>query len=146
MLEKIFFENPNTESLKHLIGSFYPTGNYYSKPTYRDEKCTILEFKQGRRSFEDLLIISRTYFPDTTEIELMKALRDNNLKFYRCGYLKKIVFARICSYQIKRDCFTNYFGYVVISSTYQPEQLNNIVNEMLKQEKISIEKVAEIST
>ena len=65
--------------------------------TYKDAECTIRECHSARRSFEDLLEISQTYFPETPEAELAKILlvlktSDFNMRCLYCINIHKWVF------------------------------------------------------
>ncbi len=57
-------------------------GFFGSVETFRDEDCTILQCNSGRfRSFDDVYDIAKTYFPETTEKKVMKALLKLNLPY-----------------------------------------------------------------
>lgn len=77
--------------------------------TYSDPECTQLECKAARRSFDDLLTISRTYFPETTEVELAKTLeqlRKERVVFCLfCPDIERVVFYRSTGYG--HDSFKN---------------------------------------
>lgn len=86
------------EFLKH---NFSTNTEYFDKGkfsmTYKDSECTIRECHSARRSFEDLLEISQTYFPETTEAELAKILlnlksSDFNMRCLYCINIHKWVF------------------------------------------------------
>lgn len=72
-------------------GEWYSFVKTYSNPQLTREEC-----HEARRSFDDLLEISRTYFPDTTEEELAKTLYELhgeiNLYFFFCSDIHKQVF------------------------------------------------------
>ena len=92
----IYIKNANTNSLKRLLSKGW-AGDYQSfVETYNDKECKDIECGRARRSFEDLLEISRTYFPETTEIELAKTLQElgnkHNLIASFCGDINKLVF------------------------------------------------------
>lgn len=70
----------------------------FANPTYLDIECTVVECTGSRRSFEDLLVLANTYFPGTTEEDLMKAIIEVNLGYLYCPDIKKIVF---CVYPTK---------------------------------------------
>lgn len=94
--------------------------HYYGfAPTYFDAECTVQQCKSARRSFDDLLIICKTYFPRTTKKHLAKALyklhtKDIYLSIFICGDIKKVVFSRVSNYQR----FTKYFLRDVDSNRY----------------------------
>ena len=48
--------------------------NIYFKPTYTNKECTLLDCNAKRRSFEDILDVVQTYFPNKTEEDLNQAL------------------------------------------------------------------------
>jgi hypothetical protein len=63
--------------------------------TFLDPEYSVIQtnaFK--RRSFSDLLEIARTYFPDTTEKELMLALKEAKTIAVFCGEVKKVTFKK----------------------------------------------------
>lgn len=66
--------------------------------TYKDEYCSIMDCHEARRSFEDLLEICQTYYPETTEEELAKTLfelhKKDNLQCLFCPDILKIVFIK----------------------------------------------------
>lgn len=94
----IYIKNPITTSLEDLLCGGWPGHNQNFVETYKDEECTDTQCGRARRSFEDLLEISRTYFPETTEIELAKTLQELGNKYNLiatfCGDINKIVFWR----------------------------------------------------
>lgn len=67
----IYF-NTDATNLKELMSHFlFP----YSKTTFYDKDCTDRQCYSGRRrSFTDLYEIATTYFPETTEKELIELL------------------------------------------------------------------------
>lgn len=102
-------------NIKELLGVLYSNNiyndinDYYSITTYYDKECTLIECSKLRRSFEDLLEICRTYFPSTTEEDLMKELLDSTyLKWSKCGDINKIVFYGLGFYKIDIEFFERY--------------------------------------
>jgi hypothetical protein len=68
------------------------------KETYLNPECTELQCKGARRSFGDLLILARTYFPETTEEQLAKLLHEfflkRQIRALYCHNISRIVFCR----------------------------------------------------
>lgn len=101
---KIYFKTrKKIKNLEELIKNGYT--NYSKKTfrtTYKNSKLTTQECHSARRSFEDLLKISRTYFPETTEKELAKLLfklnEDINLTCSYCNTINKLVFYKSYHY------------------------------------------------
>lgn len=91
-LPKIYLKEPDLTDLKSLIQYGYSANGYFVT-TFEDKELTKVQYhSRARRSFEDLLAISRTYFPETTEVDLMKVLIEIKIKYYFCGSTRKIVF------------------------------------------------------
>lgn len=71
-------------------------GNFVE--TYDDKECTEREFREARRSFEDLWEISKTLYPKCSEKALSRILfklnTNDNLYAYLCSTAKKVVFKR----------------------------------------------------
>ena len=91
---KLYFKNGDqattlVELLTILYAPLLPKMYGYASPTYFDRELTKLECNAHRRSFEDLLVIAKTYFPKTTKTQLMWALKRINIKFYHCNGIKK---------------------------------------------------------
>lgn len=98
---KIYLKEPELTSLSSLIfngfSELVPYHRFYKfVTTYNDEECTKLECNPARRSFEDLLKIGRTYFPETTEGELISVLYELHKRFgigaFWCPDIRKYVF------------------------------------------------------
>jgi heme oxygenase len=137
MAKKIYFKNPNTENLDKLIESLFTKNVFYAKNTYLDSEFKYIECTRSRRSFEDLLLISKTYFPRTKKKELMQALINNKILFYRCSEIKKIVFHYCGDFSIERRNFLNFKnkGLLFKKETHKPEQLHRILKQTLKEMK-----------
>lgn len=93
-------------TLYNFINECYPSFRFVE--TYCDEACTELQCREAYRSFEDLLEISRTYFPGTTEEQLAKVLFELNLVGLEASYcheIQKVVFSmfrdfrHVCFYE-----------------------------------------------
>ena len=125
-LEKIYFKDPDTENLNKLLLSLY-NSNGYSVPTYHDEQMSQIQCTAHRRSFEDLLAIANTYFPKTTEKELLKSLIEIEMKFYFCNAIKKIVFHFNGTYLITKFNFENLKLDKITKYSYTPKMLNLIL-------------------
>ena len=69
--------------------------NYYNPTTYSDPECTVQQcYSFRRRSFEALLELARTYFPETTDEELIKTISRVSDFFIKKG--KKRVWIHYC--------------------------------------------------
>jgi len=126
--------NKQFNDINELLTFCYPTGDYFREYTYFDKECTQIQCSASRRSFEDLLSLCKTYFPETTEKDLMKTLIDMGMRYYRCGGIGKIVFHYRGDYLVK-DGFSiglDNLGYV--EETYLPKRLREIHEEVLNQD------------
>lgn len=135
-MEKIYFKKGNeAKDLKELMIFLFEDGGY-SVETYHNENFTNIQCYSGsRRSFEDLLAISNTYYPNTTEEQLMKVLIDIEIKFYHCGDIKKVVFHYYGNYLIALNCFENMVLHGSIrDDTYSPSDLTKILNKVLNEQ------------
>jgi len=138
--KKIYFKDAeNTKTITELLQAGYSTG--YFQTTYKNKECTISQCHQSaRRSFEDLLSITRTYFPRTSEIRLMQALIYIDIPFYFCGYIKKIVFHISGSFTIDGSKFLKSnvgdFDFDFAENTYTLNDLNKIYKKLQKSKKI----------
>lgn len=105
---KLYIRNGNkAENIKELL-QIWRDGSYFLS-TYIDENCETPEYNCGqRRSFEDILKVCRTYFPNTTELELMSCLKELKTSFYYCSNIKKIVF----HYILGRNNYSNLKFYL----------------------------------
>jgi hypothetical protein len=135
--QKLYFRNgKSASSLKELIDLLYREDNgirqVTARTTYCDEKCEVAECYSARRSFEDLLAISRTYFPETTEVELMKVLKELDMSFWYCSDIKKLVFfyapshGAITSASLDNPTLDSYLR----KDTYTGKQLAKICNQI----------------
>lgn len=129
MNNKIYFENPNKKNLQTLLNSLY-TNTGYSKLTFYDKELKIIECSGKRRSFEDLYLICKTYFPKTNKKEVMKALININILFYYCMHIKKIVFHYNGSHAINLQNFNMFENFQYVKKTHTPEKLINILNKL----------------
>lgn len=68
-------DNLHLNNIDELLIYGYNNGFVYRfVETYADIECKQRECHSARRSFEDLLEICQTYFPETTERDLAKSL------------------------------------------------------------------------
>lgn len=89
-----FKDGSQAETLVDLINAGFSRNRYFTE-TYSDLECTEVQTYAGkRRSFSDLLEIARTYFPDTTEKELMQALVEARLFGCWCHNINKVTFMK----------------------------------------------------
>lgn len=91
----IYFKNGesafNLTGLLNLLYNSHYLG--YAHKTYSDKELTILQCKEARRSFYDLLEIVQTYFPQTTKEELAyRLLHMTGWSCFYCDNIKKLVF------------------------------------------------------
>lgn len=119
------------KSLMDLIDSLYRTEDNpyfktYARTTYKDKDCTKVECAAGRRSFEDLLCLAQTYYPETTEVDLMNVLAKIGIKFYFCNAIRKLVFHHKGYFYVSeiKNCPTLNFPYA--EGTYTLENLQSI--------------------
>ena len=134
-LPKLYIKKPNLKSLKDLIKSGYDKNGIRFVATYYDKSYKKIQCPNDRRrSFEDLLAVSKTYFPKTTQIQLMSVLKDLDIKWYCCGYVKKIVFHHAGTFNLNENTFQkyrNYHGNVrYADSTYSLNDLSKIYNKL----------------
>ena len=130
-MEKIYFKQAykatNLDDLLLLLFS----NNVYAVKTYHDEFFKHIQCRAGsRRSFEDLLSIAKTYYPETTEEELMQSLINIRINFYYCHDISKIVF--LGSHGTILTKFVNFNDYngKVREDSYTQEQLNKILKNI----------------
>lgn len=96
-MRKLYIKNAEKfTTLEELIKfGFSEYGGKFS-PTYHDSACEKPEDNWKRRSLEDLLAVSRGYFPETSEEELCKLLvklfKEWHLRSHWCPNIKKVVF------------------------------------------------------
>lgn len=93
---EIYFDGGNKhKDLLSLLNDGY-TGQSYSlfKRTFSNAELTTEQCHIARRSFGDLLLIARTYFPETSEGELAYLLlyKVNKMSCFICPNIDKIVF------------------------------------------------------
>ena len=97
-------EGQSINSVSDLIRSLYakPDGkpHWGARTTYSDEECTVHECSASRRSFEDLLCLAQTYFPDTDEVSLMSVMAELSIHFNYCPDIFKFVFHFGASYRV----------------------------------------------
>jgi hypothetical protein len=89
----IKFETP----LELLLYMIPKDTQYFSHYTFYDKECNNLQGSWKRRSFDDLYIIFKTYFPEISKKEALQTIIDGELNFYYCGDNKIIVFHRVWS-------------------------------------------------
>jgi hypothetical protein len=96
-----FREADKAKNIEQLIRLGFES---YSGPsfveTYSDSNFTLLECKKAFRSFNALLEICQTYFPNTTAKELAKLLFDTNKFVYAlfCNTIDEVVFTKFDRY------------------------------------------------
>lgn len=132
-LIKIYFKGGNESTdLDNLLRLLF-SHNGYSVATYFDKECTDMQCYHGsRRSFEDLLCIANTYYPETSEEDLMRALVNIEINYYFCSDIHKIVFHYAGSYNPSTHGFQiekyNNVRYKV--NTYTLPMLQEIYNKL----------------
>lgn len=96
---KIYFEQKpgKRRGIKSLLKMGFSGQSSFNR-TFKDPECTKLEFRRARRSFGDLLLICKTYFPNTTEEKLAKTLLELNkeigVRASYCYTINKVVFLK----------------------------------------------------
>jgi len=101
-IEKLYTKTERKPTLYEYLDTCFADaepgkdGNF--EETFLDPECTQREFRRARRSFEDLLIISRTLYPKTSEKALarmiFKLAKNKGLYAYPCGSANRIVFKK----------------------------------------------------
>lgn len=103
---KLYIRNSEqAETLEKLMLIGF-AGHYmgFFQNTFLDIECNKLEDKQRRRSFDDLLVVARTYFPETTEEELAQVLtKIPKMRALFCRDIEKVVFVRDTDSKFKID-------------------------------------------
>lgn len=120
LLECLFAVNPEKDNFS------------YANPTYFDKKCTRVECRGKRRSFEDLFTLANTYFPGTTELELMQTIKDSKLTFIYCNDIHKIVFLRYSADKpewVSRFKTHAEYNWNYSANTYTAKELLEIFNQ-----------------
>lgn len=100
LMDKLYIKDPKTDSLYSLIYNGFDCDDSSESgfdETFEDEEFTISQCKEGaNRSFEDLLAVSRAYFPETTPKQLKDVLYTLNnekaLTNLYCSNIGKWVF------------------------------------------------------
>lgn len=95
-----FREADSSKTIKELLLSGFIIRYIGSErkfvTTFKDEACKDEDCYPARRSFNDLLWICRTYFPETTEEQLAKVLKElyeeRSVRGLYCPNIHKIVF------------------------------------------------------
>lgn len=78
---KIYFKEPIVNNtLEVFFEDFFKA--LVGKETFYDKECKKLQYGRGKRSLDDLLSISNTYFENITDIDILKALCNINNSFY----------------------------------------------------------------
>lgn len=101
MLEtpQLYCDVEQQESLYEFLKIFFKFERYHCHPTYYDKDFRFEQCRPARRSFEDLLALSKTYYPNTTEKELIEILHklneDDQVVASFCGDIEKLVFLYI---------------------------------------------------
>ena len=75
--------------IKSLYNIKYDNNTYKSNTTYSDDACTIVQCSRKRnRSFEEIYILCKTYFPKIKEKDVVEALLSHKVKnkhgIHRC--------------------------------------------------------------
>lgn len=125
-------------SLNDLIKCLYTAKDtlerqWYANYTYLDKEFTQVECYGQRRSFEDLLTLANTYFPGTTEIQLMCVLKDLQLMMSYCEDICKIVFFTQGGYSLRKENFDEFINWDehYVDGTYEPPKLLEIWEQTL---------------
>lgn len=110
-IEKLYIETEGETitSIEQLLEIMIPRGvGYFEKTTYYDEECTKRQCGAYRRSFDDLYILFKTYFPTITKKEALLAMGWHDLHFYFCEEINKIVFHRALYHPATLSYFEKY--------------------------------------
>jgi hypothetical protein len=97
-LRKIYINSPDTSSLEMFILHLFDICGRV-KLTFNDPECLCEEFRKAYRSFPDIYLICKTYFPEVTQEEVKKAIITLGHSYYEvgtlfCNDIKKWVFYR----------------------------------------------------
>lgn len=104
VLRKLYYKGAeNAKTLKSLIKNAFLHGSGFPQ-TFTNKRYEGNQCRAGaNRSFGDLLRLSRTYFPNTTQIELAKLIFElsKEIKIYAqfCHTVNKVVFRKSYDYQ-----------------------------------------------
>lgn len=101
MDKKIYFKNPCLDKglieFLHSLFSEYRYADFYSAVmTFKDKECTKVECRPARRSFQDIVKIVNTYYPNKYSLNRIATslyLMEDFLAFY-CPDIQKHVFMR----------------------------------------------------
>ena len=125
------------ENVKDLLEYFFFP---YTKTTYKDEDCKILDvIGSKRRSFLAVIELVNTYYPGTSEKEILKTLRqinrsrkDKKIFGHYCNDVGGIVFtsmaADIHEEKVKINhiaCGYNYYGF----NGWKKSEVNNMCRD-----------------
>jgi len=126
-------------SAKDVIDALYRhhgslTRTSFANPTYLDKECTEVECAANRRSFEDLLTLAKSYFPETTELDLMQILLDLKLSFIFCEDIRKIVFSHpednYVNYKNRLDYIEEEWRDDFVDGTYTAKYLKGLYEQL----------------
>lgn len=147
-IDKLYlYNNQEFKTIDEILMFMFPLySRYCEKETYYDEQCTELQGGWKRRSIEDLHIICKTYFPDTSLLDVLKAIQRCNLNFYICDDIDKLVFHRVDYAGVTSFNLFNLEAYMVRHDAYLSLELDlkdsciEIVNLLKKEEEQCLEK------
>lgn len=94
-MDKIYFKNPNTNSLGELLQSMISSSTNNFVPTYKTEECKYedLECGSAYRSFKDILKICQTYINCTASEVAKELMKIPNIQCIFCTSIEKYVFS-----------------------------------------------------
>lgn len=135
---KIYFNvTKKVKNVQELIDNLYRTNNNrsnnFAKKTYNEPELITEQCHSARRSFEDLFNIAKTYFPESTKVDVMNALLNiKNITFFRCYTINKIVFSKNNGYKISINNLEILENNYYTAKTYTPKKLIEILKKTLK--------------
>lgn len=82
------------DNVEQLLNFGYYNG--FFPVTYKDPEFTEVEFRSARRSLSDLILIAKTYFPETTPEQVAYILyyKIEGLRCFFCPTAGKVVFVK----------------------------------------------------
>lgn len=98
---KIYFKDAKAaKDVNELISIGFEGGGGNFAETFHDEEFRVIQCKRASRSFYELLLIAKTYFPETIEEELMLALKSNKCYAFYCPDVKHPVIYKNHTFRI----------------------------------------------
>lgn len=100
--------------------------------TYSDAALTKKQCHKARRSFGDLVEISKTYFPDVTPGEVASLLIELDLCCFVCSDIEKLVFV---NYHDTKGCCADSIDDYGVNDGYSYKDIINLSNKYKNKKK-----------